>query len=442
MNKKKILALIVPVLIVAGISVGLLLVFMQPSEGGDGNDPVEPIIGNGFISRWNTTLTSYGSSDTNQIKFPLESSGNYDFSVDWGDGTSDTITSWNQSEVVHTYSLEGVYTINITGQITGWKFNNEGDRLKLLEIKQWCDLKLGNSGKYFYGCENLKITATDMLNLNGTTNLEYAFTYCYNLDTIPNMNQWDVSKVTNMQYMFWVALSFKEDISNWDVSSVTNMREMFCYSSSFNQDISNWNVSNVIDMGGMFGVAEAFNQDIRDWDVSSVTEMNGMFSNARLFNQDIGGWDVSIVTDMESMFAGAQSFNQDIGNWDVSNVEEMRLLFFAASNFHQDIGGWDVSSVTDMSYMFAGASSFDQDLGTWNVSQVINMSGMFNSVTLSTANYDSLLLGWSSLNLQDEVEFSAGNSQCTSPGAPADARQYIVDTFNWTIYDGDGTHNS
>jgi len=63
------------------------------------------------------------------------------------------------------------------------------------------------------------------------------------------------------------------------------------------------------------------------------------------------------------------------------------------------------------------------------------MASMFYGVTLSTSNYDSLLLGWSQLTLQDSVSFDGGNSQY-SAGAAATARQSIIDNFNWVITDG------
>ena len=87
-----------------------------------------------FLSTWDTLELSTGSSANDQIKLPLVSSGSYNFLVDWGDGQTDTITSPTDVAVIHTYSLSGVYTINITGTIVGWQFNDDGDRLKLLEI--------------------------------------------------------------------------------------------------------------------------------------------------------------------------------------------------------------------------------------------------------------------------------------------------------------------
>ena len=76
------------------------------------------------------------------------------------------------------------------------------------------------------------------------------------------------------------------EISNWDVSKVTNMDEMFYRAHSFNQPLNNWNVSNdVKDMSYMFSRATSFNQPLNDWDVSNVLTMNDMFSGATSFNQ-------------------------------------------------------------------------------------------------------------------------------------------------------------
>ena len=54
-----------------------------------------PAFEHGFISRWDTTITSTGSSTNNQIKLPLESTGTYKFLIDWGDGFINTISSYN-----------------------------------------------------------------------------------------------------------------------------------------------------------------------------------------------------------------------------------------------------------------------------------------------------------------------------------------------------------
>ena len=81
------------------------------------------------------------------------------------------------------------------------------------------------------------------------------------------------------------------------------------------KDIENWDVSKVTDMGIMFYNAKAFNQDISNWDVGKVTKMNHMFFNAELFNQDISNWDVSNVTDMYKMFSCASKSFKCYNAW-------------------------------------------------------------------------------------------------------------------------------
>jgi len=318
---------------------------------------------NAFISVWDTSKISSGSSSSNQVRLPLVSSGTYNFLVKWGDGDQDTITSWDQAEVTHSYASEGIYTINITGTIIGWQFHNGGDKLKIIEIKQWGSLRLGNGGYFFYGCLNLKLTATDSLNLQGTTTLYHAFRDCVSLGGTGNINGWNTSSVTDMSYMFSYASSFNQSISNWDVSSVYNMRGMFADASSFNQPIGNWNTSSVTDMSYMFFGASSFNQPIGNWNTSSVTDMSNMFHDASSFNQSISNWDVSSVYNMREMFADASSFNQPIGNWNTSSVTSMSYMFHDASSFNQSISNWDVSSVYNMRGMFADASSFNQPIG-------------------------------------------------------------------------------
>jgi len=65
---------------------------------------------------------------------------------------------------------------------------------------------------------------------------------------------------------------------------------------------------------------------------------------------------------------------------------------------------------------------------------VTDMGLMFQNVTLSTANYDALLGGWSQLSLQNDVAFSAGNSTYSSSSQTA--RDVLTNTFNWTVTDG------
>jgi surface protein len=391
---------------------------------------------NVFLSIWDTRRISDGSSASDQVKLPLEFGRVYDFMVSWGDDTNDTITSWDQAAVTHTYSSPGVYTINFTGIINGWRFNNEGDRLKISEIQQWGALRLGNNGSNFYGCKNMRLTTTDTLDLTGTTTLHQTFLGCSSLGSSGNLNAWDVSNVSDMSGMFLEASSFNQSLASWNVSSVTNMNGMFSGASSFNYPLESWNVSNVLDIGDMFSGASLFNQSLESWnvssvmwmpcvfmysesfnhplaswDVSNVVDMAYMFYYAVLFNQSLASWDVSRVTSMWCMFYGASSFNHPLNVWDISNVIYTGYMFYGTSTFNYPLDSWDVSNVQDMSYMFAQASLFNHPLNVWDVSNVLEMRSMFAGA--SSFNYP--LDTWDVSSISDMSNMFKGASSFNQP---------------------------
>jgi hypothetical protein len=197
---------------------------------------------NPFEFTINTANTSVGSSNSDQFQLPLVSSLPLNAVVDWGDGTTDTITTWNQAERLHTYPSVGTYTIKITGDLSGWQFAAGGDRLKMLNVLQWSGLNI-SVGQGFQGCANLTCSATDAPLITSTSLLRY-FQDCTNFNGA--IGNWDMSNVTSMNRMFRTTPSFNQPIGNWSVQNVTVMLEMFEGATAFNQDIGSWNVSNVL----------------------------------------------------------------------------------------------------------------------------------------------------------------------------------------------------
>ena len=179
------------------------------------------------------------------------------------------------------------------------------------------------------------------------------------------------------------------------------------------------------------------NPDLSAWTFPTLPSTNSMFINCPNLNTDsMSGWDMSGVTDIGDMFWGSGStdraFNGDITNWDVSNVTAFDFLFggdypSANSSFNRDISGWNTSSALYMNRMFRYATWFDQDLSSWDINQVTNLLDFMTGVTLSTANYDALLIGW---DAQGAMAYSGtvnfGGSKYTSGGAAEAARTSLI----------------
>ncbi|MCK5199885.1 MAG: hypothetical protein KAR21_16115, partial [Spirochaetales bacterium] len=149
------------------------------SQAGSDNvfiEVTEPAGATAFQTVWKTDNT--GTSGDNQITLPLVSNGTYDFTVNWGDGNTDIITSYNQAEITHSYSGAGTYDVSISGGIAGWSFYYSGDPQKLLEITNWGSLGFGATSGQFYNCQNLTISAVDKPDLTDTTFLNNTFTEC------------------------------------------------------------------------------------------------------------------------------------------------------------------------------------------------------------------------------------------------------------------------
>lgn len=162
------------------------------------------------------------------------------------------------------------------------------------------------------------------------------------LDEEIELSEIDTSKITDMSHLFEPTLSsgeqarfFFDGIEDWDVSNVTDMSYMFCYARNFNADISRWNVSKVKTMRGMFQFASSFNQDISKWNVSNVENMASMFYDAGAFNQNLDTWDVSKVKTMRFMFMYARYFEKK-PTWDMSNVEDQVGMYYGSPIVYVD----------------------------------------------------------------------------------------------------------
>ena len=113
----------------------------------------------------------------------------------------------------------------------------------------------------------------------------------------------------------------------------------------------------------------------------------------------------------------------------------MEAMFQSSMGFNQPLSGWNVSKVTNMNNMFFAATSFNQDLGNWNVTGVTSFGRFIDATSISKANYDSLLVGWSGRNLKNNLGFQANRTYSPSPCAGGVARASIISNYGWNFID-------
>ena len=171
-------------------------------SGGGGGDTTS------FITTWRTTTAS------ESITIPTTGTG-YNYAISTSDGQ--TFSGLTGDKTI-TFTNAGDYDISISGDFPTIQFAGGGDKLKLIDIKQWGNIAWSLFGSSFYGCSNMGGSFTDTPNLSG---------------------------VVDMSQAFRGATSFNVSIDNWDFSTITSMYAMFYQLSSYNQSLGGLDISNV-----------------------------------------------------------------------------------------------------------------------------------------------------------------------------------------------------
>lgn len=427
-----------------------------------------------FLTEWN--LPTPGETiDIFNRSFTFGSPGPYtiDAYVNWGDGSAIEYFSGNTQtldigNIVHTYATSGIKNVKVSGIFPQIYISNES---RLETVEEWGGQAWRCLERAFRDSTNVDITATDSINLSNidlsSNQLYQMFRSCTSLVGTPAFNNWDVSSLTDISFMFYGCNSFDQDISSWDVSNIEEMDYLFNGCTIFNQDISGWNVSSVTNMNRAFGYTNMIGLDLSSWDVSNVENMSQLFTAALHVPSGISGWNVSSVTNFGNAFGStspavipditswdtsnattlssmfiSSTFNQDISGWTLNPaLTSLYSMFSFGTPFNQDITGWNVSNITDFSQIFRDNTAINQDFSTWDISSATTLWRMFDNVTtLSTANYDAMLIAWEALGPPINLSTHFGTTQYTkAPSAAATAHASLLSTYNWTIIDGGPT---
>ena len=144
-----------------------------------------------FVSTWRTT------ADNETITVPTRSGFAYDCSVDWGDGTVETLSGYDDAKWTHLYTTAGDYNVTINGTFETIYFNNGGDRLKLIAIPNLGSVGWKSLQAAFKGCVNLLSVAGG--DTSEVDSFEFGFYYCLSLEAL-DTSGWDTSSVETFRF--------------------------------------------------------------------------------------------------------------------------------------------------------------------------------------------------------------------------------------------------
>ncbi|MDE0472029.1 MAG: hypothetical protein OXH57_08820, partial [Ekhidna sp.] len=137
----------------------------------DGNRP--------FTTKWETT------ADGETITIPTASGSTYNYTVNWGDGTT---TSNVTGDTTHMYASKGIHTITISGdfpRIQLGSIDEYGNVAatsaggQICTVEQWGDIAWSSMEGAFAGSDSLTIDATDAPDLSGVTSVKSMFAGYY-----------------------------------------------------------------------------------------------------------------------------------------------------------------------------------------------------------------------------------------------------------------------
>ncbi len=342
------------------------------------------------VDEWNTsnvTTMAYlfaGATSANPDIAGWDISNVTDLSYMFSGATSATpvVTTWNTASVTN---MAGVFqnasaanpivTNWNTANVTNMSYLFQGADSSNPDIDEWNTANVTNMIYMFYENDlaDPDITAWDT---NKVSNISFMFARAS--AATPDFSSWDCTVNTNASYLFAGNSGNQPTptIATCSTSCITNMSYMF-NGSTLNPNVADWNVSNVTNMQGMFSSTTNANPDVSGWVTSSVTNMASMFYNATAANPNVSSWNTGSVTTMDSMFRGNTVATPNVATWNTGNVTSFRRMFYGATQANPNVTDWNVDKVNDTSYMFSGAGSATPNLANWSCVVARNASFMF-----------------------------------------------------------------
>lgn len=371
------------------------------------------IIGNGsglFSNPFTIEWTVAGDAAARTVTLPLVAGYSYNFVANWGDGTSSTVTAYNDANRIHTFPSDGVYITKIYGVMEGWSFNSGGSRLKITRIIHWGNSPVFSGFKYlssgFYGCTNLvgPLPFSESIPISGTgpTNLDRLFRNCTSLDgDIPPYLLYKTTSVTSAYQFFRDCTGLTSNIPGDFLSKLTLVTDLsgFFKDSSVTGNIpvdllryviSVTNLSNFLD--GCIGLTGGIPADLLKY-VVNVTTLSTFLNGCTGLTGGIPSTLLNYTTSNTSLYSFIASCSGLTGSIpsglldNQTNVTDMGHFMDGCSGITGSLpsGLLDyLTNLTNLSNAFGSCSGLTNDIPTGfldNLTIVTDMRHVFRGCT-------------------------------------------------------------
>lgn len=239
---------------------------VTPTDGGYGDD---------FVFVWETT----GSNET--LTIGADDIGTFNAEIDWGDGSTSTITAYDDADLSHEYADADEYTVRVSGTFPNCHFYNENSEQSITSV-----LQLGDVG-WLYLASLLR----------------------------------DTGNVTDFT------------VGNTDASAVTTANRMFLNAGLTSVDLDGLNLKADCDVSFMLQGNDFTSVDISNMPFPDETNLTSLFRSCSnlvtitgldTIVQDTGGGSLQLIGSFQD--CPELVLGNELAGWDVSRISNATLL--------------------------------------------------------------------------------------------------------------------
>lgn len=396
---------------------------------------------------------------------PINSNYNYNYTVEWGDGHTDTGVTSDIGHVYNTGNPFGYeeFTIKIYGDFPAINFhssssNNANDH-SVIELVSWGSIEWESFNAAFRGCKYMKIASdAGVPDLTKVSDLSDMFHGCFEADA--DLSNWDLSSITSALDIFKNAPgmsteNFDATLIGWatDITGVTDGNDDIpnsidlgvivpevCSSTdailnltqnygwtieaavsndckevfSFNIAVPDGGANFVIPVNTSSSLTYNYYVSWGDGSVSSAQTGDATHAYTNTTGSD-ESYTISIYGEFPAIeFRSSSSDDTNdqmvtkINSWGDIEWKTFSQAFWGCSNLTlaSDAGAPNLSNATSLYRTFRGCSSLnsDGDWEDWDASTITNMVETF----YDCVNFNGDVSGWSTSNVTNMVSLFLG----------------------------------